>query len=209
MRPFFVVHIIKREKMPQLTYLFDPLCGWCYGASHGIAQLAQQHPIRLLPTGLFSQTGRTMSPEFARHAWENDQRIAQISGATFSPAYRDNILNQPSAFDSFPAIVALTAVAQTAPEQELAALQRFQAARYVRGLDIADYAVLADLLREQGLPPAADLLHAHSTHEHAKQRIAAGQALAQKLGASGVPQVVEQGEQGDRLLPSQMLFQAA
>ena len=82
-----------------------------------------------------------MSPKFARHAWANDQRIAQISGATFSPAYRDNILNQPSAFDSFPAIVALTAVAQTAPEQELAALQRFQAARYVRGLDIADYAV--------------------------------------------------------------------
>ncbi len=183
--------------MTTLTYLFDPLCGWCYGASQGIAQLAQQHPIHLLPTGLFSQTERIMSPKFARHAWANDQRIAQISGATFSPAYRDNILNQPSAFDSFPAIVALTAVAQTAPEQELAALQRFQAARYVRGLDIADYAVLADLLPDS------------STREHAKQRITAEQALAQKLGASGVPQVVEQGEQGDRLLPSQMLFQAA
>ena len=195
--------------MTTLTYLFDPLCGWCYGASHGIAQLAQQHPIRLLPTGLFSQTGRIMSPEFARHAWANDQRIAQISGALFSSAYRENILNQPSAFDSFPALVALTAVAQTAPEQEIAALQRIQAARYVRGLDITDYAVLADLLCEQGLPQAADGLTAAATREQAQQRIAAGQALAQKLGANGVPQLVKHRAQGDGLLPREIWFQAA
>ena len=192
-----------------LSYLFDPLCGWCYGASPSIAQLAQQHTIRLLPTGLFSQTGRTMSPEFARHAWENDQRIAQISGALFSSAYRENILNQPSAFDSFPALVALTAIAQTAPEQELTALQRIQAARYADGQDITDYAILADLLREQGLPQAAAQLSNSRTHEQAQQRIAAGQALAQKLGANGVPQLVEHRAQGDRLLPREIWFQAA
>lgn len=192
-----------------LSYLFDPLCGWCYGASPSIAQLAQQHTIRLLPTGLFSQAGSIISPEFARHAWKNDQRIAQISGALFSSAYRENILNQPSAFDSFPAIVALTAIAQTAPEQELAALQRIQAARYADGQDIADYAILADLLREQGLPQAAVQLFDSRTHEQAQQRIAAGQALAQKLGANGVPQLVEHRAQGDRLLLREIWFQAA
>lgn len=194
-----------------LSYLFDPLCGWCYGASPSIAQLAQQHTIRLLPTGLFSQAGRMMSPEFARHAWSNDQRIAQISGALFSNAYRENILNQPSAFDSFPALVALTAVAQTAlePEQELAALQRIQAARYADGQDIADYAILADLLREQGLLQAAAQLSNSRTHDQAQQRIATGQALAQKLGANGVPQLVEHRAQGDRLLPREIWFQAA
>lgn len=34
-------------------YLFDPLCGWCYGASAGIAALAK-HPgvtVETLPTG--------------------------------------------------------------------------------------------------------------------------------------------------------------
>ena len=150
-----------------------------------------------------------MSPEFARHAWENNQRIAQISGAEFSSVYRENILNQPSAFDSFPALVALTAVAQTAPEQEIAALQRIQAARYVHGLDIADYAILADLLREQGLPQAAVQLSNSRTHEQAQQRIATGQALAQKLGANGVPQLVEHRAQGDGLLPREIWFQAA
>lgn len=147
--------------------------------------------------------------DVARHAWENDQRIAQISGALFSSAYRENILNQPSAFDSFPALVALTAVAQTAPEQELAALQRIQAARYADGQDIADYAILTDLLREQGLPQAAAQLSDNRTHERAQQRIATGQALAQKLGANGVPQLVEHRTQGDRLLSREIWFQAA
>jgi putative protein-disulfide isomerase len=30
-----------------VTYLFDPLCGWCYGASPTIQRLALQGDIRL------------------------------------------------------------------------------------------------------------------------------------------------------------------
>jgi len=50
-----------------LTYLFDPLRGWCYGA-------------------------RPMDANFAAYAWANDQRIAQMTGLPFSPAYRDGVL---------------------------------------------------------------------------------------------------------------------
>lgn len=38
-----------------ITYLFDPLCGWCYGATAAVSDLASASEItlELLPTGLF------------------------------------------------------------------------------------------------------------------------------------------------------------
>ena len=71
------------EGMPvstTVTYLFDPLCGWCYGASPAVQRLGQQSDIRLelAPTGLFSGGSRRMDAAFAEFAWSNDQRIAKL-----------------------------------------------------------------------------------------------------------------------------------
>ena len=70
-----------------LQYLFDPLCGWCYGAAPTVSALLETSglSIELLPTGLFAGEGaRPMSDEFAAYAWSNDQRIEQSLSATYS-----------------------------------------------------------------------------------------------------------------------------
>ncbi|WP_346015312.1 hypothetical protein [Bradyrhizobium sp. 39] len=54
-----------------ITYLFDPLCGWCYGASTLIEQLVARpdFAIELAPTGLFAGEGaRPMDDGFAAYA---------------------------------------------------------------------------------------------------------------------------------------------
>jgi protein-disulfide isomerase-like protein with CxxC motif len=40
-----------------LRYLFDPLCGWCYGATPTLSALLEEPGItvKLLPTGLFPE----------------------------------------------------------------------------------------------------------------------------------------------------------
>ena len=99
-----------------VTYLFDPLCGWCYGASPAIQRLGQEATItlELAPTGLFSGGGRVMSADFADFAWSNDIRIGKLTGQTFSEAYRSQVLGQHGTrFDSSAASLALTAVAAT------------------------------------------------------------------------------------------------
>lgn len=78
--------------MQKIKLFMDPLCGWCYAAAPEVKKLAETAAIELIPTGLFSQAGRTVTPEFARHAWSNDQRIAQLTGQVFSDSYRDNLL---------------------------------------------------------------------------------------------------------------------
>ena len=78
-----------------VVYLFDPLCGWCYGASAMLEKLIDlpDLEIELAPTGLFAGGGaRPMDLDFANYAWTNDQRISRLTGQPFSDAYRRNVL---------------------------------------------------------------------------------------------------------------------
>lgn len=198
--------------MPRVTYLYDPLCGWCYGASAAVKAVAA-HPgvnVAALPTGLFSGTGaRRMDAGLAGYAWSNDQRIARLTGAAFTETYRRDVLGAiGGAFDSGPATLALTAVARTDPARELEVLTAVQRARYVDGRDIADGAVLADVLRALGLDAAADALAAPGEDllVARKRRVAEAQRLVAGLGLSGVPALLLPDGDAARALPSGLLF---
>ena len=68
----------------RVTYLFDPLCGWCYGAGPALERLGQLGDVtlELMPTGLFAGEGaRMMDAQFAAYAWQNDERIARLTGS--------------------------------------------------------------------------------------------------------------------------------
>ncbi len=196
----------------QITYLFDPLCGWCYGAGPALDQLASQPGLvlDLAPTGLFAGPGaRAMDAQFAAYAWANDQRIARLSGQAFSEAYRQKVLADTGRlFDSGPATLALTAVALTNPDRTRDALKAIQHARYVDGQDITDTATLARILTEAGLAEAADRLAAQDAAlvEALRARIATGRTLMREMGAEGVPALVVGTGPSRRLLPASVLF---
>ena len=179
-----------------VTYLFDPLCGWCYAAAPALQYLqgVEGIDVALAPTGLFAGAGaRPMDAQFAAYAWANDQRIQQLTGQPFTQAYRDHILGAANGrFDSGPATLALTAVAQTAPAHELQALHALQQARYVEGRDTAEPEVLADLLRALGLADAAALTLEPDAalHSLVAERVASAQTTLHAVGARGVPQLV-------------------
>ncbi len=196
---------------PNVTYLFDPLCGWCYGASPAVQRLGTHAGLQLdlAPTGLFAGRGaRSMDASFADYAWSNDKRIEKLTGQRFTDDYRAQLLKPGRRFDSDTATLALTAVALTAPEHELATLQRLQEARYVQALDTSAVPVVEKLLRDVGLSAAADRLVAAdavllSTH---LARIQNAQGLMRTFGAQGVPALVVTGEQGSRLLRGDALY---
>lgn len=190
----------------KLYYLFDPLCGWCYGAKPVIEAISARYPVTLAPTGLFYRSGRVMDADFAQYAWGNDVRIERLTGQPFSMAYRDNVLRGGGQFDSANSLLALTAVREMVPEREISVLGALQTARYVDGRDNADWGVIADVLKSQGLGDVVPKLHDPQTEEALLARIDFGQELMQRLGVSGVPQlVVEQGGAWF-IIPNQALY---
>lgn len=196
--------------MTNLIYLFDPLCGWCYGASACLTQLQQQNiSLRLMPTGLFSHSGRMMDKQFADYAWQNDQRIYQITKQPFSQKYRQHVLNdEQQAFDSWQATLALTSVSMTNPEDEFSTLKAIQQARYVDGKNITNPQQLQQILSSLGLTQSVELWQNNpdTISQQAQQRIALAQRLLQQYNLSGVPQLILEKNNQQQLLPNQLLF---
>lgn len=195
-----------------VTYLFDPLCGWCYGASPMIQKLCQQNSLKLelAPTGLFAgNNGRAMNAEFAQYAWSNDMRIAKMTGQRFTEQYRTQVLSRPGGrLDSETATLALTAVSLTEPQRELAVLKLLQEARYVQALDITALPVVAQLLRDMGLVAAADCLTSGALELHSTNdtRLQSAQSLLQTFGLHGVPAIVVTSAGERRVLRGDALF---
>src|SRR5947209_18757731 len=148
------------ELSMRITYLFDPLCGWCYGAGPALDRLAllDDVTLELTPTGLFAGEGaRAMDAQFAAYAWQNDQRIARLTGQPFSELYRAEVLGKNGGvFDSAPATHGVIAVRVTEAPRELDALKALQRARYVDGRDNVSLAGVSDILQSIGLATAAE-----------------------------------------------------
>ncbi len=144
----------------RVTYLFDPLCGWCYGAGPALDRLAllDDVTLELMPTGVFAGEGaRAMDAQFATYAWQNDQRIARLTGQPFSELYCAEVLGKSGGvFDSAPATLGVIAVRVTEAPRELDALKALQRARYVDGHDNVSLAGVSDILQSIGLGAAAE-----------------------------------------------------
>lgn len=195
----------------EVTYLFDPLCGWCYGATPMVDRLlASGLCVELLPTGLFSGAGaRPMDEGFAAHAWANDQRIERLTGQSFTQAYRHNVLNvRGTLLDSHAATLGISAAGLEDPSRRLSALKAIQRARYVDGRDIVTTGGVAEVLVAAGMTDAATLLRTPTEALLTAHRelVGRGRALFQRLHADGVPSLAVIRNDAPRLIGSNALF---
>ncbi|MFC7419444.1 DsbA family protein [Iodobacter arcticus] len=191
-----------------LHLLFDPLCGWCYGAAPALSALKAHTNLKwqLHPTGLFSHP-QAMNAEMASHFWSNDQRIAQMTGQEFSQAYKNHILadlNTP--FDSSASTLAYYLISQAVPEQAIDVLHRVQQLRYAKGTQ--DTVAFLELAAGFGLDA-----------EKFAQNFSAGwpkelraitekaQALMQDNGLRGVPTLLLQKGNQLSVVPSALMYQ--
>jgi putative protein-disulfide isomerase len=196
----------------RVTYLFDPLCGWCYGAAPALERLAELDgvTVELAPSGLFAGEGaRVMDANFAGFAWQNDQRIARLSGQQFTDAYRTRILGKTGGmFDSAPATLGIVAAGLTEPEREIEAMKTLQHARYVDGRDNSELAVVGDILEDAGFSEAARRIRApdEALLSAYRQRTSAARSEMKRFGVNGVPALIVEDSRGRRLLSSNVLF---
>ncbi|WP_421524630.1 DsbA family protein [Pseudomonas yamanorum] len=181
-----------------LHYIYDPLCGWCYGAEPLLHAAHSVLPIQLHGGGMMTGANRqSVSPQLRDYVMPHDRRIAEYTGQPFGEAYFEGLLRDHDAvFDSAPPITAVLAAEKIAG-RGMELLARLQTAHYVEGRRIADRDVLRDLAESIGLDPQvfnaafSEILGA-DTQAHIKN---SRQWLA-KIGGQGFPTLaLEQDEQ--------------
>ncbi|TAU44108.1 DsbA family protein (plasmid) [Rhizobium leguminosarum] len=195
-----------------LTYLYDPLCGWCYGAAPALDKMAKLDnlTVELAPTGLFAGEGALpLDERFAAYAWHNDQRINRLTGQVFSQLYRDQVLaGAASMFDSAPATLGIIAVGLRQRDKEREALKALQIARYVDGRNTSEIAVVADILDQAGFSDSAARVRApdEALLEIYRNRIGKSRQLMAAFRMDGVPALLVSDGDKRRVLRSDALF---
>lgn len=183
-----------------LHYIYDPLCGWCYGAAPLLRAARAVPGLALALHGGGMLTGanrRAMSAQWRDYVMPHDRRIAALTGQPFGERYFEGLLRDESAvMDSAPPTTAILA-AQALGGMEAGAdlLARLQHAHYVDGLRIADTQVLADIAGQAGL----DLqrftgLCLDISGERTQAHMAASRTLLNRLGGHGFPTFALQSE---------------
>ncbi|MFW8588482.1 DsbA family protein [Rhizobium beringeri] len=195
-----------------LTYLYDPLCGWCYGAAPALDKMAKLDnlTVELAPTGLFAGEGaRPVDERFAAYAWHNDQRINRLTGQVFSQLYRDQVLaGAASMFDSAPATLGIIAVGLRQRGKEREALKALQIARYVDGRNTSEIAVVADVLDQAGFADSAARVRApdEALLEIYRNRIGKSRQLMAAFRMDGVPALLVSDGDKRRVVRGDALF---
>ena len=172
-----------------LHYLYDPLCGWCYGAAPLVK--AAREVLRVTPHGGGMMTGarrQNVTRQMREFVKPHDARIAQMSGQPFGEAYRDRLLRDTTAvFDSEPPTAAMLA-AEAMAGRWMDMLSQLQIAHYVEGRRIADRAVLIDVAKSLGLK--ADTFAEALDHQSGtllQAHFEETRALMARVGAQGFP----------------------
>jgi putative protein-disulfide isomerase len=144
------------QEKDQVVYVYDALCGWCYGFSDVINQLEQEFGNRIdfavLSGGMM--TGQREEPiskmrDYIKGAYE---RVENTCGVKFGDAYLNGILESPTYISSSvkPAI-AMAVFKSNQPKKAVAFAKAIQRAFYLEGKSLNENATYGALAKDFGL----------------------------------------------------------
>jgi putative protein-disulfide isomerase len=175
-----------------LHYIYDPLCGWCYGAEP-LVWAAAGVPgldLEMHAGGLWPEPTR-LPDSTRRYIKEADARVGQMSGQPYGEPHFAGLLFDPElVLDSRPTTAAVLAAQALDPAGGLAMLRAIQHAHYEHGKHVVRRDVLVDAAAGIGLDRSA--FEAELDRAQADAHIARSRQLMARVGAQGFPTFVLQ-----------------
>jgi putative protein-disulfide isomerase len=188
------------NERPCVWYIYDALCGWCYGFSPVMKRLHEEYhetlSFQVISGGMV--TGKRIGPigEVAPYISWAYKTVEERTGVHFGEGFLQGVLAQGTAiFTSIPPALALSAFKQFQPENAIAFAHALQTAVYSDGIDVSAFGSYTPYAASFGID-TADFQTAMHTAETLKAAESEFQ-LSSQLGVTGFPTVFVQ--QGDTL----------
>lgn len=186
--------------MSQLIYIFDPMCGWCYGFSPVIKALAEQHrdahEFVILSGGM--ATGERAAPIGEAYGYIKGALpvVTERTGVPFGEAFQRDILEPGTyLYQSEPPCIALTLFRSQRPQQAIAFAHDLQTAFFYHGQSLNADETYRQLASQHGLD--GDAFIAEMKQPEWRERTHAEWQQVAQMGVQGFPTVVlAQGGQG-------------
>lgn len=178
--------------MTTLHYIYDPLCGWCYGAAPLVSAARQHLTVVAHGGGMMAyQNRKAVTASLRNYVIPHDQKIAQLTGQPFGQAYFSGLLRDENAvFDSEPPITAIL-TAEKLAKRGLDLLALIQSAHYVEGQRIAELAILSKLAVKIGINrDIFEYEYQNQSGVNTQTHIQESRELLQHVGGQGFPTFV-------------------
>lgn len=176
----------------KLIYVYDPLCGWCYGFSTVIKQFttefAHDFDVEVISGGMI--TGDRIGPigEVAGYISWAYKDVEKATGVKFGENFLQGTLKTGKAiFTSIPPSVALSVFKTYKPKEALAFATRLQKAIYYDGIEPENLAAYGEIAKEFGINPLdfVSKMKEDKYLETTKQEF----SMASVMGVDGFPTV--------------------
>lgn len=181
-------------------YVFDPMCGWCFGATSLIEQLHRLEGVHLElhPGGMMKPAPIAMG--FRQHILESDKRIESQTGQTFGKRYLEKVAGgETLILDSFITAQAIMAT-ETLGHSGFDMLKQIQFAHYVDGLPVYQPKTLSALARQLDITTDAWEDAMKKAEANLEAEIAKTRELMDRFAMGGFPSlVVEANDQWNTL----------
>lgn len=144
------------SERPALYYIYDALCGWCYGFSPVMVRLFEQYSDRMdfdvISGGMIRGENVHPASEVADYIFKNYPRVEQMSGVVFGEPFLDGILVTGTAmFNSMPAALAMCVFKTMLPQRAVPYAASIQFAIHHDGMEPEDMEGYARLAVLQGV----------------------------------------------------------
>ena len=184
------------ETPPRLLYVYDALCGWCYGFSPTLKAFAKTRnaTVEVLSGGMIRGARIGMLSAVAPYIRTAYRDVERATGVHFGEGFLEVLREGDVYMTSEPAGALLSWVKDVAPARQLDAAHELQRGVYYHGHGPDSDDLARNLADELGLD--ADAAVAARTDAKYLAAAEADYALSQKLGVRGFPALFVRREDG-------------
>ena len=176
-------------KKANLVYIFDPLCGWCYGFSPVILDLYARKQDELnfivLCGGLAVDERALPIAEGYGFIPDSLDTITRHAGVTFGDTFREIATEGSYVFDSLPPSRAFIALRTLRPDKQVEYAHALHEAIFKHGEDLNDIEFLVSLADEFGCDPQQ--FNALLTSDICLKKTRDEFETVQRMGVTGFP----------------------
>lgn len=182
-------HIEKKEK-PELIYVYDALCGWCYGFSPVITRLRQEFDRQLdflvLSGGMVRGDNVALVSSMYDFLKKASEEVENATGVSFGSGFLEGLLEDPDAIlNSEPAALAMATFRLEKKEQAVDFAAAIQKAIYFDGMHTDNMDGFAHIAERFGI--SKDWFDKTITDPEVLQIVENEFNMIAKMGVKGFP----------------------
>ncbi len=189
---FFILIHLSMSAKPQIIYVFDPMCGWCYGFSNTIKEAEKQYgtdfDFKIISGGMVLGEREGPIGDFADYILSAYPRVEEYSGMKFGQPYIDQLKTKSLHTSSMLPSIALAIVKSMDSTKAIQFASDIQQAHFQQGKNLSDSSSYEKVLIDLNLNKDEFYLKLKSGEFETKAK--EGFEESHYLGVNGYPAIL-------------------